>query len=114
MEFPITTEENAREMIRTGQAGYWELSLRDSISKTPIAHPEQTIIFVQDEWYIVPKSAFSIESKGRVGNEAMNCKLDMISVTDDALQEAIQDEMIRKGKQLPMSVDSVPTKPANP
>lgn len=97
MNFPITTEENAREMIQSGQAGYWELSLRDSISKIPIPHPEQTVMFLAGEWYIVPKEAFQIHPHGRVGDEAMNCNVDTIEVKDDALGERIQEEMKRLG-----------------
>jgi hypothetical protein len=103
MDFPMTTEDHARELIRTGQAGYWELSLRDSISKTPIAHPEQTVIFLEGGWYVVPKIAFEIHPHGRVGNEAMNCDLSEIEVHDEALAERIQDEMRRLGKELPSS-----------
>ncbi len=103
MNFPITTEEHARELIQTKQAGYWELSLRDSISKTPIVHPDRTVIFLAGEWYIVPVPAFQIHPHGRVGNEAMNCNLDTIEINDDALIERVQEEMVRLGKPLPKS-----------
>lgn len=98
MKFKTITEAEARELILTGKAGYWELSLRDSISKTPIAHPEQTVVFLRDAWHLVPKEALMIHDKGRVGDESANCHASMVEVNSDELQNAVMDDMAAKGK----------------
>ncbi len=71
------TEEEARQLIAKGDAGYWELCLRDSISRSPIAHPRQICTCVFDKWYLLGTDEMLIESHGRVdlpvlGNGALH------------------------------------------
>ncbi len=100
MNFPVITEQEARALIAEGKAGYWELSLRDSLGKKPIAHPVQTCVSLANVWYLVPVAAFEVKSMGRVGNQAMSAALHSIEVHDEELIALIQSETARVGKRL--------------
>lgn len=93
------TEAAARDLIRTGQAGYWEASLRDSISKSPIAHAERTCVFLDGKWYLIPVPDFKVEALGRHALFAnMTGAVHMVSCEDDTLTALLEAEMKRMGK----------------
>lgn len=99
--YPVISEKEARWLIQTCQAGYWELSLRDSLGKKPIPHPGQIVIFLEGNWHLVPvPAAMEIKSLGRVGNEVMSAACHTIDVNDEALVAAFQAEAKRLGRQL--------------
>ena len=98
--FRQLSEAEARRLIQIGEAGYWELSLRDSLGAKPIAHPVQTCVFLGEQWYLIPVAYFEVKALGRIGNEAMSADAKMIQVNDDILEVAIREEMAKKGKSL--------------
>jgi hypothetical protein len=74
------TEAIARAAIAEGAAGYYEISLRDSISKSPIAHPERICVFADGGWYMLEKNELSVSDHGRIGNEDMNAAAHIITI----------------------------------
>lgn len=103
MKFPTVNEDTARMLIRTGRAGYWELSLRDSISKTPIANDHQYCIFLQGAWHLVPVEAFSIKPIGRgpLGEGSpVSAHLSVVESNDDELSAVIIEETAKLGRRL--------------
>jgi hypothetical protein len=98
MNYPVITELEARALIESGTAGYWELSLRDSLGKKPIAHPVQTCVFLAGAWYLVPVAAFALKSMGRVGDGAVSAAAHSVAVYDPELISAIKSETTRLGK----------------
>lgn len=92
-DLPSISEETARRMIQAGEAGYWEMSLRDSISKSPIPHAVQTCVCVGDTWYLVPREYFSITSHGRTQLGDVNAKADSITCSHPGLIAAVQAQI---------------------
>jgi hypothetical protein len=90
----------ARHLIATFQAGYWELSLRDSISRSPIPHDRQICIYVSQTWYVVPTTVLKIEAHGRIGNSKVNANAHVVKCFDERLIKMIQEESARLGQQI--------------
>jgi hypothetical protein len=95
------SEQTARDLITTRQAGYWEASLRDSISKQPIPHTKWVCIFVDDRWFKVPGADFQIVPHGRVAlGENADAALHMVECHDAVLAAYVMQEVSRRGKPI--------------
>lgn len=103
LNLPTITEAQARALIANGLAGYWELSLRDSISKSPIPHALQTCVFLAGHWYLVPVPTFKVTSLGRVAlSERGEASAAMATVecNHDEMTALIKQEAARIGRPL--------------
>ena len=89
LSFPIISEALARLLIQSGEAGYWELSPRGSLGKKPVAHGDQTCVFLERVWYLIPVAYFEVKALGRVGDENLSAAVHLIEVRDSELEEAV-------------------------
>lgn len=86
-------------MISSKEAGYWELSLRDSLGAKPIVHDRQTCVFFQGAWWLVPADKFLVKELPRLETEALSAAMHVIECGDDELADAIKAEAEAKGKR---------------
>lgn len=97
------TEAQARAMIDRKEAGYWELSLRDSLGAKPIVHDKQYCIFVCQQWYLVSTNILKITDTGRVGKQGVwDAASHRVECSDDELQGMIFKDMKRLEKAFPV------------
>ncbi len=102
MRFPEITEAEARDLIGSGLAGYWEASLRDSLGKNPIPHDLQMCVSLGSHWYLVPTKVFKVVPHGRHAvTSAASANVFMIECHDPELVSAIQEELKRKNTLKP-------------
>jgi hypothetical protein len=96
MEHPFKeiTEQKARLLIDLKMAGYWEVSLRDSISKTPIPHDKEICVYLQGKWMLIPAEVLKIIDCGRqmVAPNA-SCAAHKIECNDPYLVELFYREL---------------------
>jgi hypothetical protein len=62
LKYEEITEETARSLIATGQAGHWEVSKRGIQSQHPLQPPEWVCVFVDERWFKVPRAVFEVVS----------------------------------------------------
>ena len=57
------TESKARSLVVSGEAGYWSLHARTIV----LEHDAQSVIRLQNKWFLAPASEFRIKYCGQVG-----------------------------------------------
>jgi len=93
----IISEEMARRLIVSGEAGYWGLA-----ANPPIEHDEMIVVLLRGHFYLVPAEYFRVEALGPFAVIGGKLKgLHNITINEKELPELvaiIRQEVERHGK----------------
>lgn len=78
------SKEEALVLVQSAAKGYWAPSV-----KKPICNPNGVIVRLGDDYYDTTPEEFSMDYKGRVGDENMSANATLIGIHHEGLQKLV-------------------------